>query len=228
MRGASAIVTIARRGCGGRRRAFDEARGDGRPKSRSPGAPPCAGGNVAGRLPCTKEPDADVAPRMVSQTKWPITRGFTKQAVNTIACGTPVDSGESVELGRTSLAEDGIGVRVMGASGTRRSARPLIFEGVDVNQNSGASRRENEKPCRNDRGCLTIKSVKHGASPRTAVIPAHAGNQYAHQECSAIIKMRAEDWIPALRAQRCALVGDDGRQCEAVPTPTRSCRAVST
>ena len=73
----------------------------GRPKSRSPGAPPCAGGNVAGRLPCTKEPDADVAPTMVSQTKWPITRGFAKQAVTPkffkdLACGTPVDSGDSV------------------------------------------------------------------------------------------------------------------------------------
>ena len=105
---------------------------------------------------------------MVSQTKWPITRGFAKQAVNTIACGTPVDSGDSVELGRTSLAEDGIGVRVMGASGTRRSARPLNLEGVDVNENSGALRRENAKPYLNDMGdeqglapgCLTFQAVE--------------------------------------------------------------------
>ena len=217
LRGASAIVTIARRGCGGRRRACDEARGDGRPKSRSPGAPPCAGGNVAGRLPCPKEPDADVAPTMVSQTKWPITRGFAKQAVTPSRAErrlipvNPLNS-DALPLPKTASASGPCYV-YSGASGTRRSARPLNLGGVDVNQNSGASRRENAKPYLQCRGCLTIKSVKHGASPRTAVIPANAGNQYAHEECSAIIAMRAKYWILALRAQRSALVGDDGEVC---------------
>ncbi|OJY10298.1 MAG: hypothetical protein BGP05_21695 [Rhizobiales bacterium 62-47] len=68
---------------------------------------------------------------------------FVQQAVNTIARGTSDDSGVTVA---TTLVCFSLAHGAMGASGTRRSARPLFQEGEDVPHNSDAMPREIANP----------------------------------------------------------------------------------
>jgi hypothetical protein len=56
------------------------------------------------------------------------------------------------------LAEDRIGIRPKGASGTRRSARPLEGGEVGMLIARTRKRRENANACFQDSGCLKFKS----------------------------------------------------------------------
>ncbi len=69
-----------------------------------------------------------------------------------------------------SLADDGIGVRAMGASGTRRSARPLTLEGKECSI-PRAHRAARSRTCELNQGCLKFEfDVTRCEPTRTAVI----------------------------------------------------------
>ena len=108
-------------------------------------------------------------------------RGEREAGRRPTACGTPGETGDSDLSDALPLPTNGIGVRAKGASGTRRSARPLILEGGGIalpglgqapstDHTSGATRREIAKLYLHDivdeqvlaSGCLKCEIVIPG------------------------------------------------------------------